>query len=159
MILWQYEGKRLREKMKGEKDMKTDNLTKELHAAQEAVIKAEEDLEKATEDLKKIVEAIEERAKKKPIMYFTNGSSFEIVKYRKYSDSYVEFETANYKYRYIKLSKSEKYTLPKNGLHCTLESHLGHVFEAYDLILNRYDKLDWIDHIELLEGVDEYDQT
>ena len=135
--------------------MSKHNVKEKLLEARKAVDVARDTLNAAISNLKKVEKMIEEQAKK-PMLHNTSGSSFEIVKYRKYSDGYVEFETANGRYRYIKLSKSKEYVLPKNELHCTLESHLSHVFEAYDPILHRYDKLDWIDHIELLKGVDEY---
>lgn len=142
---------------KGEKEMTKHKLTEKFLEAQKAVEAARDTLNTAISDLKKVEKMIEEQAKK-PKMICKDGKSIEIVKYRKYSDGYVEFETAVTRYKYIRVGKTKEYVLPRNGLHCTLESDIGHVFEVYDSIDCRYHERDYIDHIELLEGVDEYDK-
>lgn len=144
--------------MKGEKEMTKHELTEKLLEAQKAVEAARDTLNTAMSDLKKVEKLIEEQAKK-PMAYFKSGNRFEIVKYRKYSDSYVEFETASFKYRYIRLGSSKEYVIPRNGLYCTLESEIGHIFETFNSVTEKYEPIDYIDRIELLEGVDEYDSS
>ena len=133
-------------------------LSKKFLEAQKAVEAARDTLNAAMSDLKKVEKMIEERVKK-PRMVCKDGKSIEIVKYRKYSEGYVEFETRGTRYRYVRVGESKEYVLPRNGLHCTLESNIGHVFEVYDSIACRYFERDYIDHIELLEGVEDYDKT
>ena len=140
--------------------MTKNEMTKRFLAAQEAVEKAKKSLEKATEDLKKVEKLIEEQANPKPKMVYKSGHEVEITKYTKYSDKYIEFETKDHRRgRYVELGTSKAYTYPNNKMTVTIEAHIGHVFELYDFISNKYTEANLIDRIELLEGVDKYDQT
>ena len=140
--------------------MTKHEMTKKFLAAQEAVEKAKKSLEKATDDLKKVEKLIEEQANPKPKMIYKSDWEIEITKYTKYSDKYIEFETKDGRRgRYIELGASKAYTYPNNKMTVTLEAHIGHVFEMYDFISNKYTEANLIDHIKLLEGVDEYDSS
>lgn len=139
--------------------MTKHEITKQFLAAQEAVEKAKKALEKATENLTRVEKQIEDMVKKPKIVYKSDWT-IEIKKYKKYSDKYIEFETVDGRRgRYVELGESKSYTYPNNKMSVVLESHIGHVFELYDYISHKYTEADLIDHIELLEGVDEYDQT
>ena len=147
--------------------MTKHEMTKQFLAAQEAVSKAKEALEKATDDLKRVKKQIEEMAKAKPKMFF-NGNrptwalgcipEIEITKYHKYSDEYVEFVTQYGRFRYIKTYTTTKCKFPSPP-EMTFITNAGYIFERYDCLNRRYMAVDYIDHIELLEGVDEYDNS
>lgn len=146
--------------MRGEKEMTKHEMTKQFLAAQEAVSKAKKALEKATDDLTRVVKMIEEQVNSKPKLVYKSGWEIEITKYTKYSDKYIEFETIDGRRgRYIELGASKTYTYPNNKMSVVLESHIGHIFEMYDYISHKYTEANLIDHIELLEGVDEYDKA
>lgn len=135
-------------------------MARQFLVAQKDVEEAKKALKKATDNLSKIEKLIEEQISPKPKMVHKSSRTFEIEKYKKYSDKYIEFELMDgNRGRYVALGTSKSYTYPNSKATDTLESLTGHAFEMYDLIANKYAAVDYIDHIELLEGVDEYDKT
>jgi hypothetical protein len=137
-------------KTKGVKEMSINQLATKYTAAVDAVNKADENLREAKKNLKDLEREIEEM-NKKPMVYFKNGYHGVIMKYEVSNDGdVVEFEMASgQRYMYYIRTVYDKKTFPNKIPK----------FERYDGHYNEWVPIDTIDHIELLEGVDEYDKT
>lgn len=140
--------------------MTINQLATKYTAAVDAVNKAEENLREAKKNLKDLEREIEEMNKKpKPKVYCDNGDVVEIVKYRKHSTQFIEFETEAGKFRFIETNGSEEIVFPIKKTCIILNKSKGHVFERYNPLTREYRCVSHIDHIELLKGEDEYDKT
>lgn len=143
------------------KKMINNDLQTQLSIARKDVDKARAALETAEKHLKELDEQIKEADKQKPFVYFTDNSREEIIYYRKYSDEYIEFKLDDiFDYRYVKTYTSKNYTYPPRKTSvCTIITDARNIFERCSLSSKKYKTVNYIDHIELLEGVDEYDKN
>jgi hypothetical protein len=141
---------------------------KDLDCARKDVDKARDILAKAEEHMKELEKRIKDFDNPKPMIYLnlTAPSSIteislkhEITHYIKHSDEYIEFEALGCTYRYLEKYETKTHTYPPKALHCSVKSYVKHVFEIYDFASKKWRSVDYIDHIELLEGVDSYDKT
>ena len=83
-----------------------------------------------------------------------NGFRQEIIRYKKYSDEYIEFTFGGFEYRFISAHKPDSCVFPKPGFGtCVFECRIGNA--KWEPIPEWHSS---IDHIELLKGVDEYDK-
>ena len=99
------------------------------------------------------------KAEKKPKLVWIDGTTSEIIKYKRYSDEYIEVETYANRFRYIDTcDPTERLEFPvKRGV-VTLRKNTNYCFERYDFVCDRWHPITTsIDHIELLPGVQEYD--
>ena len=144
-------------------EMKINGVEKEILSAQQTLEKAEGRLKGLKEELEKLKEM-----KKVPMIHLKHNKpawfiecdlGYEIMKYHKYSDKYIEFETSQYKFRFIEAYKSENCEFPMKTYKTTLHKNIEYIFEIYDVVCKEYKPCAFIDHIELLEGVDVYDKA
>lgn len=136
-------------------DEKTkEKIQKQINALALQIKKAGEYADRARIELERLKEELEEYNKKKPFLYATNGTPYEINMYRKYSHTDIEFRICGDSdiYRYIVEVTEPCYPH-------TLE----HRFEKQVFSGRpgeyRWEKQHWIERIELLEGVNDYDKA
>ena len=136
--------------MKDKLQTQIDDLKLQIKKANEYTDRARIELERLEEKLKE--------CDKKPYMYTSLNNKYEIVKYRKYSHCYIEFETERFKHRYIVPDTFGDVKFPpKSGpiAYCSKDP----IFEIHDIVSGNYVPADYIKSIELIPGVDEYDKN
>ena len=142
---------------------KIKELKKEIVNAECDICSAKGRLKKAENRLETLNKKLEELEKKKKIKKPTvriNISfmgipdlmciDYDITRYTKYSDRYIEFEALGYRYRYIKANATSNHVYP-----CPRPEY---IFELYDDANAKYKRVDYIECINLLEGVAEYEE-
>ena len=87
---------------------------------------------------------------KTPMIHGKDGTTREIIRYHRYNDDCVDFESNRYKYRMTYIMEIGKNFYPHGKIHR---------FETYDDVFKDWKETTWISGIELIEGVDEYDKT
>lgn len=139
----------------------TNKMFEKLKAAKEA-------FDKAAEEYQKLSKEIEEALADKPRMVFNKNVSYElaytneITRYFKYSDYYIEFDCYGHTYRYIRYGDSNKWKFPrakKLDASYTAIFTGRDVFQRYSYVSRTWEDVDYIERIELLEGVTEYDKN
>lgn len=132
--------------MKGVKEMK--DILKRCENYLKEIEKTKKSLSELKDGVKELQKQIDQMAKK-PMVYFKNCyHGVIIVKYEVSNDGdVVKFEMASgQRYMYYIKTVYDKKTFPNKIPK----------FERYDGQYNAWVPIDTIDHIELLEGVDEY---
>lgn len=137
-------------------------MNKQLNKAIDKCVKAFNEYIEATNQLNsvlndKIQNFKEEMDKHIPRMLDKNDCGHAIIKYHKYSDDFIEFETSDNKYRYVTTGMSNKYTFPIDTLSCMTVT--DRKFQVYSYLTHKYEDIGYVKRIELLEGVNEYDQN
>ena len=127
---------------------------------------------KAAEEYQKLSKELEEALTAKPriILNYSKlygrmekvllDNSDEITYYKKYSDEYIEFEAGDCTFRYLRTGDSAVWEFPKKDKSgVTLVTNSSDVFQIYDFSVGKWYDVDYIERIELLEGVKEYDKN
>lgn len=134
-------------------ELKINGLEHEIYSAQQSLEKAEGRVKALKEELEKLKEM-----KKVPMLYWKIGAGNEIVRYVKHSDEFIEFETRNYRYRYIRSYTTGDTVYPrKHGVSVVVNAK--DIFQKKSVLTKEWVDLKEVDHIELLEGVDVYDKA
>lgn len=145
-----------------------EKLQKEIDSLKEEMKRASEHADLARIKIERLEEELKE-LDKKPMMRLTDDAPDwlldmsrygrkEITHYRKYSDTFIEFEVFEFRYRYIESITSNyiKYPLERGVAHYC--SYPKDIFQIYDYSCKDWKDVDYIKYIELIPGVDEYDK-
>lgn len=158
-------------KLKGEKEMKSkqekkiEEMLKHLQLLNDQILDAREnlnELERAAIELTLDVKTLREKfekSKKKPMVYFKDGSDANITEYHVHRSigriTSVAFAVYDTHYEYVEKKKTILYG---DNLKFSIPANPEYEFRTLDETQNRYIYINHIDHIELLEGVDHYSE-
>ena len=143
---------------------KKEAIERDIKKVKESINKARTTINSAEQEIQKLTKSLEnldrelEKCNKKPMIYFTNGKSSEIVSYEKYNDEYIEFKTRDYAYKYFLKYNSDLYIYPRIPGMLQSINNVQNVFKRTLRGVNYWHDPIPVDHIELLKGVDKYEK-
>lgn len=144
---------------------KKEAIERDIKKVKESINKARTTINSAEQEIQKLTKSLEnldrelEKCNKKPMIYFTNGESSEIVSYEKYNDEYIEFKTMDYVYKYFLKYNSDLYIYPRIPGMLQSINNVQNVFKRTVRGVNYWHDSIPVDHIELLKGVDKYEKN